>query len=357
MKICYLVDNINPKHGGGRYANDLINAVRQAGHEVIVLKKDDDGLGGVPILKSGFGLFIAALKVKNYFKDYDVIHAIDGYPYGIIAAIANKGLNKKLIITVQGTYAVAPLYSFGIGQLLKWAYKKADKIISISRYTKGEVLKKINSRDIEIINHGIDFEKFYRTHLDSPENFILSVGTLKYRKGYHISIPAFAEAKKEFPDLKYKIVGSQKDTAYFDELKNLAAKNGVDKDIEFLSEVSDEALSELYRRAKLFILTSVNENHHFEGFGLVFLEAAAAGLPVIGTFDNGIEDAVKDYYNGLLVPQNDSQKTADAIIKILSDDILGLNLRKNSIEWVKNFDWKKIITSYIEIYNAYVKHN
>jgi len=104
-------------------------------------------------------------------------------------------------------------------------------------------------------------------------------------------------------------------------------------------------------------IINIVKSQGFEGFGLVFLEAAAAGLPVIGTLGNGIEDAVKDYYNGLLVPQNDSQKTADAIIKILSDDILGLNLRKNSIEWVKNFDWKKIITSYIEIYNAYVKHN
>ena len=104
-------------------------------------------------------------------------------------------------------------------------------------------------------------------------------------------------------------------------------------------------------------IINIVKSQGFEGFGLVFLEAAAAALPVIGTLGNGIEDAVKDYYNGLLVPQNDSQKTADAIIKILSDDILGLNLRKNSIEWVKNFDWKKIITSYIEIYNAYVKHN
>ncbi len=157
--------------------------------------------------------------------------------------------------------------------------------------------------------------------------------------------------------MKYKIVGSQKDVVYFKHLKDLASENGVAGDIEFLNGLSDEALSDLYRRAKLFVLTSVNKNHHFEGFGLVFLEAAAAALPVIGTLGNGIEDAVRDHYNGLLVPQNDSQKTADAIIKILSDDILKLNLRKNSIEWVKNFDWKKIITSYIEIYNAYTKHN
>jgi len=348
MKICYLIENTDSKHGGGRYAGDLISAIKNTGCEVVVLEQKSKRLGG---------LILDAIKIRKHLKNCDIVHAIDGYPYAIVAAVANIGLNKKLIITVQGTYAVAPLYNFVAGTLLKWAYKRADKIIAISQYTQNEILKKANLSNIEVINPGIDFKKFYKIPVYSDEKFILSVGALKYRKGYHISIPAFALAKKELPDLKYKIVGSQKDVAYFKHLKDLAFENGVAGDVEFLSGVSDEALSDLYRRAKLFILTSVNENHHFEGFGLVFLEAAAAALPVIGTLGNGIEDAVKDYYNGLLVPQNDSQKTADAIIKILSDDILGLNLRKNSIEWVKNFDWKKIITSYIEIYNAYVKHN
>ncbi len=358
MKICYLVENINPYHGGGRYASDLINEVKKSGREVIILKEENDGLEGVPILKSGLGLFAAAFKVRKYLKNCDVIHALDGYPYGIIAALANFGLKKRLIITILGTHDIALLYSFPINILLKWAYKKTSSIISISNYVKSELLKKITPKTkIIVINPGINFEKFYKIPADLGENFILSVGALKYRKGYHISIPAFALAKKKIPDLKYKIVGSQKDVAYFKHLKDLASENGVAGDIEFLNGLSDEALSDLYRRAKLFVLTSVNKNHHFEGFGLVFLEAAAAALPVIGTLGNGIEDAVRDHYNGLLVPQNDSQKTADAIIKILSDDILKLNLRKNSIEWVKNFDWKKIITSYIEIYNAYTKHN
>ena len=350
MRICYLIDNINPRHGGGRYASDLILAVKKAGYNVVVLKEEDDGFEGISVLKAGGNLFLNAARVRKYLKDCDVIHAIDGYPYGIIAAIANKGLNKKLIITAQGTYAVAPLYSFGIGWLLKWAYRKADKIISISRYTKNEILKRVNLRNIEIINHGIDFEKFHKLPADSKENFILGVGFLKYRKGYHVSIPAFAEAKKELPDLKYKIIGSQKDTAYFDELKNLAVQHGVDKDIEFLTGLSDGKLSDFYRRAKLFILTSVNENHHFEGFGLVFLEAAAAGLPVIGTLGNGIEDAVKNDYNGFLVPQNDVRATTEAIIRILKSKNLRKEMSENSHVWAKDHDWSKVVIKYLNAY-------
>lgn len=357
MKICYLVENINPNHGGGRYASDLINEVKKSGYEVIILKEEDDSFDGIPILKSGLGLFAAVFKARKYLKNCDIIHALDGYPYGIIAALANFGLKKRLIITILGTHDIALLYSFPINILLKWAYKKTNSIISISNYTKNELLKKFTPKtEVIVINPGIDFEKFYKIPTDLDENFILSVGALKYRKGYHISIPAFALAKKEMPDLKYKIVGSQKDIAYFKHLKDLISGNGVVGDIEFFNRLSDEALSDLYRRAKLFILTSINEDHHFEGFGLVFLEAAAAALPVIGTFGNGIEDAVKDCYNGFLVPQNNPQKTTDAIIKILSDNDLRENLGRNSLKWVKNFSWDKIIKNYIKIYNDSIKH-
>jgi phosphatidylinositol alpha-1,6-mannosyltransferase len=340
MKICYLTDNINPRHGGGRHAGDLISAVKKSGHEVIILTS----------LKSGLGLFFSALKVRKYLKHCDIIHALDGYPHGIIAALANFGLKKRLIITVLGTHAVVPLYSFPANVLLKWAYKKADKVISISHFIKNELLKAGVSGKIEVINPGINFNKFYKEHLDSDESFIISVGALKNRKGYHISIPAFALAKKSFPDLKYKIVGSQEDGAYFNRLKELTVKYNVQNDVEFLSGLSDEELSDLYRKAKLFILTSVNEKYHFEGFGLVFLEAAAAGLSVIGTLNNGIEDAVKNNYNGILVEQNDIKNTAQTIVSILKDKDFRKKLSSNSFNWAKSHDWSEVVLKYLKVY-------
>ena len=339
MKICYLVDNMEPKHGGGRYAGDLIAAVKERGYDAGILEVNS---------------ILDAVKVRKYCKNCDIIHAIDGYPYGVVAALANFGLNKKIVITVQGTYAVAPLYRFGKAAFVKWAYRKADKIIAISRYTKREILKKINIQNIEVINHGVYFNEFYKEPMESEEKFILSVGGLKYRKGYHISIPAFALAKKEIPDLKYKIISGYKDEAYFDELKKIAMRCGVEKDIEFLSGLSDESRNNLYRKAKLFILTSVNENHHFEGFGLVFLEAAAAGLPVIGTLDNGIEDAVKNNFNGILVPQNDIKAAAEALLKILKDERWRKELSLNSFSWAKDNDWSKAGVKYVGVYQSIV---
>ncbi|OHB19527.1 MAG: hypothetical protein A3D40_02705 [Parcubacteria group bacterium RIFCSPHIGHO2_02_FULL_40_12] len=350
MKIVYLTHDINPKDGWGRYASDLIHGVKNSGHDVLILKEQDDGFEGIPILKRGLGVFSSALKVRKFIKNCDIIHALDGYPYGIVGVIANFGIGKKLVITGVGTYAVEPLYNFKTASLLKWAYRKSGRVVTISNFTKSEILKKVKINNIKVINPGLDFRKFNRLHLEISEKFILSVGALKKRKGYHISIPAFALAKKEIPNLKYKIVGSQEDRNYFNYLKELAKENRVEDSAEFLGNLADEELKKLYQTARLFVLTSVNHSHHFEGFGLVFLEAAAAGLPVIGTKGNGIEDSVKGGYNGILVEQNDIEGTARAMIGLLNDKDRRLTMSKNSYEWAKSNDMDSMVKRYLDIY-------
>ncbi|MEK7154223.1 MAG: glycosyltransferase family 4 protein [Patescibacteria group bacterium] len=350
MKIVYLTGSTNPKNGWGRYASDLIGGIKNAGHEVLVLKEIDDGYEGLPVLRRGISIFVTALRIRRYVKTCDIIHALDGYPYGVVAALANLRLNKKLVITGLGTYAVAPLYNWRTASLLKWGYARANNVVAISNYTKQEILKKVFLKEIKVISPGIDFEKFHKDKVASSENFILSVGALKFRKGYHVSIPAFAFAKTKIPGLKYKIVGSQRDISYFNYLKKLAGDYGVDKDVEFLTGVSDEELSRLYRSARLFILTSVNQGHHFEGFGLVFLEAAAAGLPVIGTTGNGIVDAIRDGFNGMLVPQNDIPKTAEALAKIVLNEEIAKEFSQNSYDWTKQHSPDKMASEYLRVY-------
>ena len=93
-----------------------------------------------------------------------------------------------------------------------------------------------------------------------------------------------------------------------------------------------------------------SENHHFEGFGLVFLEAAAAALPVIGTLGNGIEDAVKNGFNGILIPQNDIKATAEALLKILKNGQWRRELSLNSFSWAKDHDWDKVVLKYFRAY-------
>lgn len=355
MKIAFLTLDINPKLGLGRYASIIIKGIKARGHEVVILKEREDGLEGQVTLSRRARILSTAIKIRKLIKDCDIIHALDSYPYAIIGAIANIGLGKKFVITGHGSYAIAPLYNKKTAHLMRWAYRRADSVVAISQYTASEMKKKIGLDNIEIIRTGVEYDKFFQNREICDEDFILSVGAIKGRKGYHFSIPAFAQVKKKFPNLKYKIVGQQKHEAYYQQLQNLIKKYGLESEVEFLFSISDQELLQLYRQAKLFILTSINEGYHFEGYGLVFLEAAASGLPIVGTLNNGIVDAVRDGESGLLVPQSNTQKAAQAVIKILGDKNLYNRFSASSYRWAQANDKKIALDAYINLYKKVLK--
>ncbi len=84
----------------------------------------------------------------------------------------------------------------------------------------------------------------------------------------------------------------------------------------------------------------------------MFLEAAAAGLPVIGTLGNGIADAVDDGVNSILVPQNDVEKTAQAIVRICSDDVRWQDMSRASSAWARAHDLERTVRRYLDIYES-----
>lgn len=352
MKICFLIHDLNIKDGGGRLAFDLVSSLRKSGGEVTVLTDLD-------LLKNPLFNF---LKIRKIFKKSDIIHAVDIWPNGFYGRLISFGLKNPIIITALGTYSVAPFYSWR-RLLMIWACKNSQ-VIAISDYTKEKINKILPHLKIRIICPGFNLDFWSGDNAVSEKEimhfkpYILSVGALKFRKGYHNSIQAFNIVAKQFKNLNYVIIGQGEELEYAKNLKSFIKDNGLENRVFFISSgIDDNKLLEFYRSAELFVLTPVEENHHFEGFGIVYLEAAASGLPIVATYDSGAASATKDGYNSILVPQNDSQRTADAVLKILSDNLLRLNLKNNSRKWAKNFSWEKIIKKYTEIYNAYIKHN
>ena len=211
-----------------------------------------------------------------------------------------------------------------------------------------------------VINCGVDFKRFAEFAPSSlpekpeKEKIIISTGKLKARKGYHVSIPAIGRIKKKYPQIKYYIVGDQSDKKYFNQLKDLAEKCGLGKDVVFQEGISDRELIKLYYSADLFVLTPINIKNNFEGFGQVYLEASACGKPVIGTYGCGAEDAVVDGITGLLVPQNDIEKTAEAILKLLDNPELAGKLGENGKKRAQEMDWSNVAKKHIDIYKTYV---
>lgn len=365
MTICFISKTLNPATGYGHFAFDLINNLHkkyQIEAQVAVEQGEKIFLGEKPILikNKKLGFFLNPFILMKFCRHADIIHALDGYPYGIFAAIANIFLRKKLIITMQGTYAIEPLYMTGRSFVLKWAYRQAEYLTAISNFTKNEaekILGRLNN--ITVINHGVDFTKCEKRASQVQKRiitppYILSVGAVTKRKGYHISIPAFAKLKEKFSDLKYVIVGSVSSLDYLSEVKKIISDLRLKNDVIFMSGLSGNELANLYHYAEIFLLPSINIGHHFEGFGLVFLEAGAFGIPVVGAFGSGAEDAIKNDITGILVPQNDIEATANALIKIYSDKNLQKEMGRNNLEAAKNNTWDKVVKKYYKIYEEII---
>jgi len=351
MKILLLTGELTEKHGWGRYSIGLLGALSSAGVEVVVAQGLPNPLN---YKKNYFLAFLYAMRLKNQAKDCDVIHSLLE-PYSYISYLLSLLTGKKYFITVHGTYGVLPYnFPFYKKYFHKKSFENAEKIICVSNYTRKR-MEEFGLSNLEVINNGINFKNFSKLEvlpLENREDAIVSVGALKQRKGYHISISAFAEVLKVFGNIKYYIVGDQSDINYFNSLKKLVSDLNIEKSVVFLQSISDDELLGLYGKSKLFVLTSVNEGAHFEGFGLVYLEANARGLPVIGSLDSGAEDAIRDGETGFLVPQNGVSAVTKAVIKILENKNLTITMKENSQKWAKDHNWKRVIDNYINLYKT-----
>lgn len=339
MKILLLVNKVNTTGGTGRNAKNLEVALKLSGSEVRVIGYEND-----------FFRFIKRIRKES--KDIDIVYVVDINPIGFAGYIATRFLHIKFVIIAQAAYAIAPLHNKKTSLFSKIVYRSADAVIAGSSFVAREIQKELPNISIEVIDPGIDMSYFSNLGIRKVETppFMLSVGAVKVRKGQDIALQAFAIIKKDIPNLRYVIVGSQTDEPeYFEKLKITARDLNIDKHVEFLVGISDDRLRNLYNGASLFILTSVNAGYHFEGFGMVFLEAAAHGVPSVGTLGNGIEDAVEDGKTGILVPQKDSHATASAIKRILTDKFLYEKMSLRAREFADEHDIHRLSERYKKI--------
>ena len=362
MKICFLTHDLRHDYGAGVFSHRLVRGVRDNGNEVVVLTSESSGspFEQAILYPHKVKLLREFFRIRRMMKACDIIHALDGFPYGILAVFLSWGLGKKVIITGVGSGAIHPLYQPFWKLLMQYSYRSADRVTAISHFTKQEILKKVPSISIQVINHGVDAKHFERAYkgageLAAYQPYLLSVGTLRWRKGYHFSIRAFAKVAAEFPDLNYVIVGKKYKEDYYVRLQNLIDELHLRNRIFILENINDtKHLAEVYTSAELFCLFSQNVGHDVEGFGLVFLEAAAAGLPVVGVKNCGIDDAVRDGENGILVATRNPDDFANALGAILRDLELKKRMSEQSLFFAKECIWEKRVREYIDIYKQLV---
>lgn len=374
MKILILANNIKPDSGWGRHSLSVIKEFRKMNLDVSVMteKNTENEKSDYEIrvldslaLKGITGFVRNIFITRSISKRFDVIHAFDGWPYGIYGYFAVLGTKKKLFINGIGTYSVAPLRDLFKGFLLKIAYRRATMIFCISNYVKQRIVDEIPLKNIAVVHMGSTLlpaiikdevesykKKYNIDKLQAP--ILLTVGAIKERKGQYDTLVASSLLKATYPNYLYIMVGSDKDAPYINMIKKFALSNNLEKNIKIINNArSDKDLSFFYNICDIFLLNSNNDNNHFEGFGLVFLEAAQFGKPLIGSRDCGIGDAIEDGYNGYLTSQKDSRSIYNAIVKILENKEIDLN--KNSKEFFSRFSWASTAKKYAEYYYSVVR--
>lgn len=357
MKVLIVTKNTDPRSGIGRYSAGILRNIERSVNEVDIVSEDSKhGLKR----KFTFLNFIRnCLATRRVAKQYDIVHALDGWPYGIYALFAVLGTNKKLFVGGVGTYSIPPSIQSIKRTLMLMMYRRVSGIFSISRYTE----KRIQARvPFKIPSHVVHLasdllpqvgkiDPYARFGLEEKQiPIFLTVGAVKERKGQLDSLIGLSLLKENYPNFLYLIVGDQRDQRYISLIKKTVQELGITSNVKLVDDAySDEDLAMLYSISDIHLLNSNNEGEHFEGFGLVFLEANQFGVPGIGSKDCGIEDAIRDGVSGILVSQKDHQGIAKAVQTILKTK---LKFEKGALEWHTHFSWMKTVIAYKELYES-----
>jgi glycosyltransferase involved in cell wall biosynthesis len=173
---------------------------------------------------------------------------------------------------------------------------------------------------------------------------VLFVGGNMQRKGLEALIQAAAKIVKTRPDTKFCVVGADPNLP---KMKALCSRLQVSGYFEFTGWMPNEELQKLYRRANVFVMPSLAE-----AFGVVFLEAMACGIPVIGARVGGIPELIKHGENGLLVKPDNPDELAGALLEILGDQGLSERLGENGRVTAQQFGIEQMITCTRHVYES-----
>ena len=178
---------------------------------------------------------------------------------------------------------------------------------------------------------------------------LLTVARLVHRKGIDTVLQALPPLLARTPNLQYWIVGNGPARA---PLAHQSQELGLTHAVRFMDSVSDSELPDIYRRASVFVLPSRADYHagSIEGFGIVYLEAGASGLPVVAAKSGGAAEAVVENETGLLVPPDDPDALGHALNRLLSDAEMRLRFGRAGRKWVESeMNWDRAGRQFLSI--------
>ncbi len=304
--------------------------------------------GAVTFVLFAMPVFLRLTRNNNY----QVLHYYFGLPTGLLQWLPGRHRRIPYIVSLRGS-DVPGYDKFNTSlqffhrlllPVTRSIWNNASKVVALSGALRDTALESVPDADIDVIANGIESEQFYHAQTRrSPSATIqlICVARLVERKGIQHLLRALKTIKH---DVHLTIVGEGN---YKQQLIDHADRYQVADKVTFHGYCPREYLVELYSRSDIFVLPTMAES-----FGLVFIEAMACGLPVIGTTVGGVPDIVKKA-NGILVEPDDYRAVRDAIDTLAGDEKKRRAMGKASRQRVlDHFSWLSVAEKYERCYAA-----
>lgn len=281
---------------------------------------------------------------------FDTIHAFRALPEGLVAWAIARLTFRPVVIYAHGE----ELTSWGHGrkyQAMRFALRHADRVIANSEHTSNTLLGMgIAESKTTLIYPGVDVTVFRpgldtsglreSLGIDPKEKLVLSVGRLSRRKGFDQLIRAIAQLRREGMPVRYVLAGIGEDHDYLDGLILEHNLRGV---AHMLGPIDAGDLPRWMNACDVFAMPNRDINGDNEGFGMVFIEAAACGRPALAGDAGGTGSAVLNEVTGLRVDGTATEQVADGLRRLLDDPLLARRMGEAGLARVHaEFAWERV---------------
>jgi len=341
VRILLVANTLPPADlsGVGEQVVQLAQGLRERGHEVQILGRQRGGVRGPKVLFPLFAVPALRRAVREFRPDVVQVHESD-VGLGAVSLPRSRRRRPLLVALLQVSYceerrAIRPLRDRGaiVGRpgaaerrfrwfkaplqilLGRWTARAADLVLAPSRTTAAEIAR---DYDVELprvlpnATGGVTVEpRPLPLEVPVAEPPLLFVGRLRLRKGVEILLRALREMAREEPSARLLIAGEGEHRAA---LEDEARRLQLGERVRFLGRVDAGQVRTLLGLARALVVPSV-----YEGMPLVVLEAMEAGRPIVASRVSGIPEVVVDGETGWLVPAEDSQALATALVELYSD--------------------------------------
>lgn len=379
LHICLISQQLGEvKSGVGVYTRNVAKKLLSDGHSVTLIcpreriSTDIEGLHVELVSGRGVGSshvrwlmlslrFGRALRRLRRRNEFHLIHFTDAReallcPVEGIPSVGNMNdyyfaAAPRNPLAFKADYVDWPIrwaYYNAVRLLEGGAVRKLTSIICNSHHTKRVLAQQygLPSDRLKVIYKSIDLDR-YAFRPRRPENgrpSVLFVGGNVQRKGLPALIGAAPVILKVFPDTEFVVVGDNQNLAA---MMTLCGRYGVRDNFQFLGWQSHDQIQELYYRATVFVMPSL-----IEAFGLVFLEAMASGVPVIGGDVGGTKELIQAGVNGLLVPPRDHQALAEKILYLFQNEDERQRFIRNGLETVRRYGVRQMLQETYAVYES-----